>query len=291
MKSRKVLILAIIFALLTSIFAMSDDGRNEPQVEKKEVKQGITKANQSETQAKETKSNETVKDRLGFDTGMTKEEIIEFETNYYNRCKELGIQKDHFVAPGSYFKYKINLNAIDKMKNLGLFLKKDPNNLEEDFAFFVTHSDLIVIGTIEDIEYFFKTEEEESNAKGARSVYTVKVENILKGENLFEVIPNQIKYYNSTGKFIITSNDRRQNLNGKYIFFFQLYDGKIENLFRIRNSSLIIKDEEAFSVFSKNKPLRSVNEIVSIVEKYNEISNPIDFYKRKYVNEEVDDDK
>ena len=54
---------------------------------------------------------ETIKDRLGFDTGMTQEELVEFKNDFDEKAKSLNIpigkNRDSYK---SHFRCKTNLN-------------------------------------------------------------------------------------------------------------------------------------------------------------------------------------
>ena len=85
MKKQKALILAVIFILISSIFAMSDDGGNKPDVEKKELKQ---ETNVVSEQTEEAKSTDTVKDWFGINTGLTEKEFKAHQESYIKRWIE-----------------------------------------------------------------------------------------------------------------------------------------------------------------------------------------------------------
>ncbi|MDA3884086.1 MAG: hypothetical protein PF638_00655 [Candidatus Delongbacteria bacterium] len=162
MKSKKVLILAVIFILLTSIFAMSDDGDNKPTVVKKEVK-----------------STEVVKDRFGVDTGMSKEKYNQFTKDYYAKAKELEL-----YHRDPLFYNKVNLNKkkeFDKYKiHLGASL--DMCNLND----FIIRSELIIIGTYEGVEI-------DKDKKSKFPVtFKVKVNKVIANETEYEIISDNI---------------------------------------------------------------------------------------------------
>ncbi|MDA3886545.1 MAG: hypothetical protein PF638_13205 [Candidatus Delongbacteria bacterium] len=293
----KSIIAVVIFILLTTIFAMSDDGVNEPQIEKsKEVKHEVTTNVDSYPleQTVQVKSSKTVKDQLGIDTGMTKVELEIFKTQYMKKAEKLGILEHKSVSPKSYFDHNINLNAVDELKKLGLFLTHTATSSEESFAYNIIHSDIIAIGSIDKVQYLCKDKEEERNAYGnIRSRFFVKINRILKGsENLVSSL-DEIPFISSKGKFIISSGSEYVEKGKEYIFFFQkgLF-GKEEfkNDYSKLKGSLMINNERVFFEYFDTE-FKSYEEILSIIENFNKINDSENFYQRNYIIKEAKNDK
>ena len=136
MKSKKALTLVIIFTLLASIFAMSDDGVNEPKVVKKEA---IQETNVVSEQTEEAKSNTLVKDKLGFETGLTEKEFkahqeayikrwIEFQESkekeknfkWKNEKLEKAVKAQRIEQALERYQQRVNINAIPEFKKFGI---------------------------------------------------------------------------------------------------------------------------------------------------------------------------
>lgn len=293
----KLIAVAIMFLfLLSPIFPMSGDGGNVHVVQKEESTNATASENvpveQTKNVAQSTKSNpiETVKDRFGIDTGMNKKQFDTFKTQYLRTAEESGILNYPIVSPKSYFEHKINLNVVDELKKLGLFLTKDPFTPEESFAYKITHSDIIVIGTIDSVEYFYKTEEEEWEAKPhILSRYFVEVEEILKGIEYYKIIPETITYFSSNGNFL-TSGDYKPKIGQKHILFFQKLENlpnQFENdLSKMRNSSLRIVNDKIYLLDLKKEFTKSYNEVLTLIKKYNEINGNHNFYNKEYIEED-----
>lgn len=308
MNKNKVIVAVIfVLALFATITAMSDDGEQQPvkpekktevtQVQNEQVQQtgnAVNVVNEEVSGEEKTGDRVTVKDRLCVDTGMTQAELVKFQAEYYKKAQDIGINEGRYITFKDFFKFKVNLNVADELKKLGLLLTKDPFIADESFAFNVTNSDIILVGTIEKIEYLYSSKEEELNTDTSRSKYTVIIEEILKGENCFEAKSERIQYLNAIGKYINVSHEQKQLLNKKYILFFEVYDpSNIKNslVLRKKHSSLRIENDGLYHEDSNYKFAKSFSEVSQIIEKYNKINNNLEFYKRKYIGLEVKNEK
>ncbi len=181
MKKNKMIIAVIFtFALLTAVFAMSGSGNNDPSKEAQQVKQDSQQiqAEQPE-QPDQTKSNETIKDQYGVDTGMTKDEYEKFKDEYFQ------YQKAHKISRfDRIFNTKINiLKAADFRKyQINLDNSLDMCNLND----FIIRSELIIIGTYESVEV------SENMNLTYPVTYKVKVNEIIANETEYETIPEYI---------------------------------------------------------------------------------------------------
>lgn len=292
---QKFLVMFLLIFLLSHSFSMSGDG-NVPVVKEGNVHDVVSQTlQQTESNVgSNEKSNETVKDRFGVDTGMTKEHFQEFETNYLKKCEQLGIQKYPRVSPKSYFEHKINLNVVDELKELGLFLTKDPFLPDEGLAYNITHSDLIVIGILDSYEYLYKTRAEEWE-NHTRSRYFVEVEKVLKKEEFIESIPNRISFSSSIGKHIISSGEQQLKIGQKYIFFFQAPKSPLNALeidfYKMRFSSVRVEQNKTYLLDSSKEYMKNYDELLSLIKKYNKLNDVENFYNRKYLSEEAKNEK
>ncbi|MDD5102441.1 MAG: hypothetical protein PHH62_05615 [Endomicrobiaceae bacterium] len=224
------------------------------------------------------------KDKLGFDTGMTNEELDVFKNKYALKLENLGLKKFPIFYVRSY-QSKLNLLKIDELRNLGfpfdsLSIYHTPSTTQ---LLDILMSDLIVVGTIDKIEYLFKTKDDELNAKShIKSKYHIKVEEILKN-NLKDEI-NELFSYSCKGKYVWCSDGANYLLNSKYLMYINLDYNPIEDkneLIVRHHSSLEIDNDELFFP-TKSKYIRKFSEMKSIIKKYIEINDTENFYNRDY---------
>ncbi|HAN21815.1 MAG TPA: hypothetical protein DCP51_09130 [Clostridiales bacterium] len=308
MKKNKIIVAVIfILALYATISAMSDDGGQQPvkpekkteaekvQQEQPQNAEKVVQEAQIEESDQETKSGErvTVKDRLGVDTGKSKSELEAFTQQYYKKAEELGIQDYPSLSPKSYFEHKINLNAVDELKNLGLFLTKNPFLPEENIAYNITHSDIIVLGEIDSVEYFYKSEAEEWKAdKYILSRCFVKIDEILKGSEFYKSQPDKVSYLSTNGKFL-TSGEYKMNIGQKYIFFFQIRTpdiDKFKNDLLKHKGSLKIENGKTFVEYFKDE-FKSYSEALTLIKRFIKLNDTDNFYNRNYISKENRNEK
>ncbi|MDA3886503.1 MAG: hypothetical protein PF638_12995 [Candidatus Delongbacteria bacterium] len=285
MKNKKALVLAIVFTLLTSIFAMSDDGASEPVIAKKEVISDVSQVD-NPNKTEEVKSIENVKDQFGIDTGMTKVEFELFKNNYFTVAEKLGITNNLWIDIKSYFDHKINLNAVEELKNNGFFWTKDPKH-DQRIEYSISHSDIIVIGTIDHSEYLYNTQEEETNASKTYkrlTRYYVKVENLLKGTEYYNSLPEQVTYTSPIGKYVWASSDQKLKIGQKYILFFRKYTNTTNDLYKIRFTSLRLEGFNLYLESSKTKLNLDYTELLHKISQFQEINDSKNFYDRHYLN-------
>lgn len=294
MKTKKALILAVIFTLLTSIFAMSDDGESKPLVEKKEVKQEVA---QIDKPVIETKSGQTVKDEFGIDTGMTKEELDDFKESYHEAFP--------FTRRGSAYKFKIDYSKKKELKELGVEVFNRARMYKDNALF----CDVVVIGKVTDFD--------------KRSIYKIEIDEILKGE---EVLKNKLGYFPDKLYFKSThsmDNDNEPALNTKGIYFLWTADKLSEKrnyLQKLPYSTVIslddstvfyeryyeeysrikkareIKSRESYKDYDPHKEVEdyitkhafiheSWDEIVNNIKKILEVNDAENFYKKSFRRE------
>ena len=194
--SKTIVITAVLFALLSTGFAMSGDGGQQPVKQEKGTEvvqvQQFEKSVQEPLYAQveqpeetdsgqEGKSGEsvTVKDQFGIDTGMTKEELEKFKEEYLKRHKN-----------NSLYNAKIDPAKFIELRNLGVEVSKFgvvTNYIYQNNTLF---SDIIIIG---------------KTVKTERGLGLLVIEEILKGSdilmNKLGAIPMSIFYgYGAGGR-------------------------------------------------------------------------------------------
>lgn len=174
MKKNKMIAAAIFtFALLTTTFAMSGGGNNEPAKQAQEVKQDVQNIQPEQLdQPDQVKSNDSFKDQYGINTGMTKEEFDDFKETYLKRFKT-----------NALFNSKIDCDKYIELKQLGVDFSKFgviTNTLYQNNTLF---SDIIIIG---------------KTVKRDKGLGLLEIEEILKGDdimmNKLGEIPTSIYY-------------------------------------------------------------------------------------------------
>jgi hypothetical protein len=231
------------------------------------------------------------KDRLGFDSGMTNEELDIFKNNYAAKLENLGLKKFPIFYVESY-KSKLNLLKIEELKNLGLPFDSLSiyHTAGRSQLLNILTSELIVVGTIDEIEYLYNSKDEELNAKSNRiTKYHVKIDEILKGKHDFKDVVNELSFYSSSGKYIWTSSNPNYLLGTKYLMYFNLDSNPIDDIpeLNIRHhSSLEIDSNELFFLTlnhnKKSKYIKKFSEMKTIINKYIEINDSENFYNREY---------
>lgn len=291
-QNKTILIMAVIFSLLSTAFAMSGDGGQQPvktekgneAVQEQQAGNVVQVVEEESGQEEKTGVRVTVKDRLGIDTGMTKAELDEFKAQYIKRAEELGIENYPSVSPYSYFEHKINLNAIEELKNLGLFIKKNPFLTDENFAYNVTHSDMIILGEIDSVEYLYDSKEDEWKADMyILSKCYVKIEKILKNNEFHKIYSDKVTYLSTNGKFL-TSGEYKMNFGQKYIFFLKKRSDdidKFKNDFSKLKGSIRIENENTYLEYFDDE-YKNCKEIFNTINTFNAINDGINFYKREY---------
>ena len=134
--------------------------------------------------------------------------------DYVNKaCVELNIG-ERFAE--SLYDHKINLNAHKEFKKIGIDLRELAYKLAggKDFKENALESDLVIVGTVLQKEY-------DSNKKAYfRSTFTVRTEDVLLGEDLYNPIPDQITIKReSSDSSHVSYEVGASNIGDKYIFF------------------------------------------------------------------------
>jgi len=314
---RRVIITAILIAMLSVVFSMSGDGGNVPVVPKestvKVTENAIQKSSSETDQIGQTKSNETIKDRLGIDTGLTKEKLDDFKDDYNLKFRNL-FPNFSESASDWFFNCKINLNKIEDFEKFGLELKKTKDISTVGYKENSLKSDIIVTGKVVEL-----IQTNENNAPR----YKFEIDQIIKGSEIIKKylgdLPNYIYFVAILG----VSIDNESVLNKKGIYFFQidseiikhslflkryystvlLYNdsivcyerdiNKFDTAFRYKHRKLelsqIQKDnnyEEKYLNWYEECKIGSWDETIVNIRKILEINDEINFYKRSYKYEE-----
>lgn len=240
---KKVIITAILFAMLTVVFSMSGDGENVPVVQKENVSQEASQVEQLSNfvpdQDSEAKYKETVKDELGIDTGMSKEELSEFKDEY------LKLDKQMFPnAQGTMlYDFKVNLNKYEELKDAGVDLRRSGVPVEgKSYKENALYSDLILIGT---------TIEEDKDF--GYDMYKIEIHEILKGADIFEEkvgeIPKTFHYIGE--KDIAGQADPVLNIKGIYFFSNTKHVSKEKQYLHKRPESTVLLLDETKAIYEK----------------------------------------
>jgi hypothetical protein len=178
---------AVIFSLLTTVFAMSGDGNNEPAKQTQEVKQDAQVENAEHLEQAEDKSYEEKKIEKFIlqnvwpdqkkSAELSEEEYNQIRFDYFEKAREHGVT--HKQVINEFWENRINVNVLDELEELGANPGiKDAEKLSiYDKALF---SQIVVIGKVLD-----RTRD---NRKRAFCPYShrVKVDEVLSGEGLID---------------------------------------------------------------------------------------------------------
>jgi hypothetical protein len=278
---------AVIFSLLTTVFAMSGDGNNEPAKQTQEVKQDAQVENAE--QLDQTKSNSTAKDWFGFDTGMTEKEFQEHQEVYIQRWIEFHeapqakhgkrvfkneTKENEFLerirnkALISY-QQRLNLNAIPKFEKFGIgsgdyFAGYDAHGVEP-YTYATTISQVVIHGVVT-IGY--------DSLKHAG--YYLKPIEIVKGGFYYEKLPDIIPF-NVWGEL----NDGQE-----YIVFLGVNSNTKDinklNKIRLENIGLPLNIRDKTKVYSGLYYIGEISEIKSKIREIDHVNDTQNFYNRSY---------
>jgi len=184
MKQKLLLLLSVI--ILTPIFAMSDGGSNEIGPEKK------SKYTQKDcplpVRIEQVDSKGMVTDKIGYYTGMTKDELQKFKQDYDKLDKKM------FPNTRTTMLYdaKIDLNKYEELKNLGVDLKRSGAPIEaKSYKDNTLYREIVVIG---------KTIGKEK-VTGA-DTFKIEIIEVLKGVDILKFKLGEVpKYFNYLDPF------------------------------------------------------------------------------------------
>ena len=218
---QKIFVAIILMFLLSPIYSMSDDGGNVPVVQKenssREVPQIEQQSNLVLDHGAEESSKETVKDQLGFDTGMLQEEFDKFKSQYKKKFMELFPNLTESTCEW-YFNNKINLNQVNEFEKNGLYLNISNIPQGTSYKKNALLSDVIVTGKI--VELIQKDDTFVPR-------YKLEIDQIIHGSEVIETHLGEIPRYIYFVAFLDVSIDRPSLLNKKGIYF--LYINPLPN--------------------------------------------------------------
>jgi len=236
---KNIIIVAVILvlALFSSIYAMSDDGGQQPvkpekkteavQAQNEQIQQSekMVQEKQTEVNGQENKSGEEKKIEKFIlknvwpdqekSAQLTEEKYNQVRYDYFEKAKIMGEENRQVV--NDFWDHRVNVNKIQELKDLDALPQgKDVEQFNSNcFALF---SQLVVIGTVKKIEY-------DSNIN-ARYKTTVEVEanEVIAGDELFPSLTKII--------YIVLESDLRNGnwnsepnlkLETKYLFYLTRY--------------------------------------------------------------------
>ncbi len=290
MKKNKMIVAVIFtFALLTTLFAMSNGGSNDPVKEAQGVKQD-TQAVANPDQSDQNKSNTTAKDWFGFDTGMTEKEFHEHQEAYIqrwidfhesqvqvgkrvfkNETKEKEfyerMRKEAIIS----YQQRLNLNAIPNFKQFGIgpkdyFIGYDAQGVSP-YTYATTISQVVVHGIV--------------TSTGVDStkypIYVLKPIEIFKGNFYYDKLPENI----TVKVFGMFKEDQEIiaflgiNFNSRNIK--NLKDIALETI----GVPLWVK-ENSQVIDHYRSVLGNIDEIKATIKEIDKINNTINFYNIKF---------
>jgi len=295
MKKNKMIVAVIFaFALLTTVFAMSGGGYNEPV--KQEMKTDAVQVQNEQVQHDERSIHEStlsiiVKDWFGFDTGMTEKEFQEHQEAYIKRWIEFQESKEKEKGfkweseklekrikqarrEDALLKYmrRLNINAIPKFKDFGInlidyFSGYDAHGVEP-YTYATTISQVVIHGVVT-IGY--------DSLKHAG--YYLKPIEILKGEFYYDKVPDIIPF-NVWGEL----NDGQEyivflGINSNTKILRNLKDIRLENI----GLPLNIRDKiKVYSGYPSINYIGDLDRIKATIKDIDRINDTQNFYKIKF---------
>jgi len=310
---QKILVAIILMFLLSPMYSMSDDGGNVPVVQKENASKEVSQAKQkpilASNQNSETKPNETVKDRFGFDTGMTKEKLENFMNEYKNKFMEL-FPNYRENAYERFFNNKINLNSLDEFEKIGLNLHENTHISGNSYLENSLKSDIILTGRVVELQ------QKDENFVPR---YKLEIDKIFKGSEIINQylgeIPKEIYFV----AFLGISIDISSELDKKGIYFLNIdplpkkeflflkqpystitvyndsivcYErdfNKFDSAFKFKHGEIELtkaqKDSnhgERYLKWYDECKIGNLNETINQIKKILEINDDKNFYKRSY---------
>jgi hypothetical protein len=300
-KCNQIIHVILFVAMLNTILAGSGNGGQQPvkqengneavqmQGEKAEKVDKTLQKDQTEVSGDEGNSgaSATVKDRLGIDTGMTKEELESFKGEYKNLAILYGIPSgkgnSHF---NRLIESKVNLKAFNEFKEHNLFLDKPSIHATAvSYQENSLLSEIIVCGKIDSVELF-----------DTSSTCYIFIETILKGDKLLEniyngKIPSKIPFSVPFGSKKVTSGlDSEPVTKIKGVYFLKTGPKSAPTVpqnrifVRLPFSTLLSIDNSFYferDINTKRHPY-DLNLVFESIKRIIEINDSDDFYKRSY---------
>lgn len=315
---KKIIVTALLIALLSVVFSMSGDGGNVPvNPEKKtEAKQVQSTQVDQETKLVQENSNGIDSKKLleenekalfaGYEffkpLSLPKMNILKMHyESYKNKYLKLGLASKHKIP--QLYKSRINLDAIEKFKTIGIDLYELSKNNYSGLHGLplnstILLSQVIVLGTVVDsLNYpYYDVTYHDS--------YVIKVDKFLKGQDYYETLPDYIQIFTREGKkqgkdgeilkpFITPPKTRGYEINKQYVFilgkpfYFNQYDDYKKNVLDRTKEKLTERDiylkkifePTSFEYISRN--INHLDSIKDIIQKEEEINDTRNFFKRE----------
>lgn len=285
--SPKIIFGFIFIFYLSTTYAMSGSGENKQET----VRESLF-----------TKSDGEIV--YGIDTGLSEKEYIQFKENYFKCLDKLnwinkhGYRKDEENIKQmyeEYFKRKINLNALDKLEELGW----DPGLVDRGLpATILFRGGVILTGNTTDSVVILDNLEKRIYG----SLWEFKIDKIIKGKELMDQGDTEgstIYLKSLLGKGNTNSGQCRYLRNTNYVLF--LYKSKSfprENppqpyykvdfkCFAYEGEDVWTEDKYQLTEYKKDKRSQlkynmKFSEIINLINAIEKVNDTCNFYKRSY---------
>jgi len=265
--------------------------------------------------AQETTNDKAiVKDAKGISTGMTQKEFDQFKKDYYNKMEKLGMFElpEHIKKTGKTkrseeekknvanlaIKYKINLTAVNEFMKNGIDIVKDvidefrngdTKYFKYKHEFDVFSYDVIIVGNVVDSIFINNTKPWAC----FNTAYKIKVDNIIKGSDIFRTQnPDTIIYYSTSGAqgYETFSYEKKARSRSNQIHMFYL-NNKSYKTIELTKKYCINKNLNIFFTNFGNDEvfcgdyaigLENLDEVIRYNKIVESINDPANFYRRKY---------
>ncbi|MDX9694789.1 MAG: hypothetical protein RBT49_03265 [Bacteroidales bacterium] len=233
---KKIIVTALLIALLTVVFSMSGDGENVPVKVSKELKHETSNVNigqpaQDDVVSNKEKSNETINkysDPVPYEECGLKvhfnpkgiyasekfkspgqpegEELERLYQKYKSEFLNSGFKAKGIISV--LFYNKINLNTIEEFKTMGVDLFELDNRKFENInnREAILYSKICITGTVVD------SISNPDPKSSYHTLYKIKVDKMYKGSEYYKEIPETINYYSPVGKVLI-GGTREMNMH------------------------------------------------------------------------------
>jgi len=292
----KTIIGLLFISVFSSIFAMSIDGEQQPvkhiYTSRDTLKGHIT----TFTDPIPMDKWKTTALAIGNEEGFYASSIIKlndqpdslFLKKHYETYKkkffDLGLTTIEYI-PNLYY-HKINLNAIKELKKIGIDLYKlDKNHFNRIGPNErIIECQVVFTGEIVDTTY-------DSNEKAMfHSIYSVKVDSIIKGSEFYDKIPEYIKIYGfeGPGGLKFRGPSFKYEIGNKISQGFTkiYYEHYVDNTFYKLDENRILSDSyEYFSIDllnSFNFSISGAKFDSTFVKEFEKVNDTKNFYKKEF---------
>jgi len=229
MKKNKMIVAVIFtFTLLTTAFAMSGSGNQQPIKDAQQVKQDVQTVIAQSTQdeqsdQKETPKRATIAQLEGYvlenvwPDQENEIDVAEYEKTkkeFAEKARKIGVMNEKMIRV-FYWKYRINVNKLKEMRELGadtVTYRVSENMTLLDRAM---EAQAVVIGTITDVEF---------TSGVLHTSYKVNVDEVIIGRDLVKEFPQTIfvkfaEKLNDPKTIYLDSSVKYHKIGNKYMFF------------------------------------------------------------------------